>query len=208
MSDPKHPYVSRGGIKLAFALETFAIDVSAKVAADVGAATGGFTDVLLQKGASKVYAIDVGYGDIAWKLRKDPRVVLLERTNARHLKALAEKVHIVAIDTSFISLKLLLPVVSEWLLPHSDLIALIKPQFEAKREQVPRGGIVSDPLIHAEVLRNILIFAEEKSLYTYGISRSPIEGRKGNQEFLVWLRQTPCQYDWRKSVADLLNLAA
>ena len=182
------PYVSRGGYKLAGALELFDIDVAGRVCADVGACTGGFTDVLLQAGAAKVYAIDVGYGQLAWKLRQDERVVVLERTNARHLESLPEAVRFVAVDVSFISLRLILPAVKGWLGEEADIVALIKPQFEAGRDQVGKGGIVRDPGIHRQVLESILGWATAEGLAPAGLIRSPIEGSSGNVEFLVWLR--------------------
>ena len=138
------PYVGRGGYKLAGALESFGLDVIGRICADVGACTGGFTDVLLQKGAARVYAIDVGYGQLDWKLRQDARVVVMERTNARYVESLPEAVSFVSIDVSFISLKLILPAVKKWLAPEADIVALIKPQFEAGPEQVGKGGIVRD----------------------------------------------------------------
>jgi 23S rRNA (cytidine1920-2'-O)/16S rRNA (cytidine1409-2'-O)-methyltransferase len=181
------PYVSRGGFKLAAALEAFGIDVSGRVCADVGACTGGFTDVLLQRGAARVYAIDVGYGQLDWKLRQDERVVVLERTNARHLETLPEPVRFVAIDVSFISLRLILPAVQGWLAPGSDIVALIKPQFEAGREQVGKGGIVKDPEVHRQVLLDLTDWFAGEGLSPAGLIRSPIEGSEGNVEFLVWL---------------------
>lgn len=182
------PYVSRGGFKLAGALEAFGIDVTGRLCADVGACTGGFTDVLLQNGAARVYAIDVGYGQLDWKLRQDARVVVLERTNARHLETLPELVSFVAIDVSFISLRLILPAVQGWLAPQSDIVALIKPQFEAGREQVGKGGIVRDAAIHRQVLEELLDWFAENGFAPAGLMRSPIEGSEGNVEFLVWLR--------------------
>lgn len=182
------PYVGRGGFKLAGALETFAIGVNGRVCADVGACTGGFTDVLLQNGAARVYALDVGYGQLDWKLRNDERVVVMERTNARYVEALAEPVHFVCIDVSFISLKLILPAVQMWLAAEADVVALIKPQFEAGRKQVGKGGIVKDTAVHREVLQDVLTWAQENGWRVAGLTRSSIEGADGNVEFLVWLR--------------------
>jgi 23S rRNA (cytidine1920-2'-O)/16S rRNA (cytidine1409-2'-O)-methyltransferase len=182
------PYVSRGGFKLARALEAFAIEIRGRVCADVGACTGGFTDVLLQHGAARVYAIDVGYGQLAWKLRQDERVEVLERTNARYLESLPEPVSFVAVDVSFISLKLILPAVRKWLAPGAEIVALIKPQFEAGRDQVGKGGIVRDSAVHRAVLEEMLGWAEEQALSPAGLIRSPIEGGEGNVEFLAWLR--------------------
>ncbi|MFN2124839.1 MAG: TlyA family RNA methyltransferase [Candidatus Promineifilaceae bacterium] len=144
------PYVSRGGYKLAGALDLFQIDVSGEICADVGACTGGFTDVLLQRGAVRVYAIDVGYGQLDWNLRQDSRVVVMERTNVRYLEELPDPVDFVSVDVSFISLKLVLPVINNWLAPDGDIVALIKPQFEAGPKQVGKGGIVKDSAVHRQ----------------------------------------------------------
>lgn len=182
------PYVSRGGIKLAAALDAFALDVAGKTCADVGACTGGFTDVLLQKGARRIYAIDVGYGQLHWKLRQDRRIVILERTNARHLQSLPESVNFVSVDVSFISLRLILPSVKRWLDRSGDIVALIKPQFEAGRKFVGRGGIVRDPGIHRQVLSDILNWSIINELAPLGLIRSPISGSNGNVEFFAWLR--------------------
>ncbi|MBT3313889.1 MAG: TlyA family RNA methyltransferase [Anaerolineae bacterium] len=190
-------FVSRGGDKLAAALDAFSVNVQDLVCADAGASTGGFTDCLLQNGAAKVYAIDVGHGILAWELRNDPRVVVMEQTNARHVEKLDEPVDLVVIDASFISLKVLLPVIKKWLPSPargggagggSSVIALIKPQFEAKRDEVSRGkGVIRDAEIHKRVLREILDFAQEQGFTLRGLIRSPIQGPKGNVEFLVWL---------------------
>jgi 23S rRNA (cytidine1920-2'-O)/16S rRNA (cytidine1409-2'-O)-methyltransferase len=182
------PYVSRGGYKLAGALAEFGIDVSGKVCADVGACTGGFTDVLLQHGASQVFAIDVGYGQLDWRLRQDARVTVMERTNARYLESLEALVNFVCVDVSFISLKLILPAVQRWLAPNADIVALIKPQFEAGRQQVGKGGIVRDKSVHRQVLIDLLTWAQQAGLSPIGLIRSAIEGSDGNVEFLVWLR--------------------
>jgi 23S rRNA (cytidine1920-2'-O)/16S rRNA (cytidine1409-2'-O)-methyltransferase len=183
------PYASRGGLKLAAALDTFAIPVTGRLCADVGACTGGFSDVLLQRGAARVYAIDVGYGQLDWRLRQDERVVTMERTNARYLERLAEPVSLVAIDVSFISLDLILPAVKGWLTPEqSDIVALVKPQFEAGRSQVGKGGIVKDPAIWRAVLSRIVSWSNEQGLGPAGLMRSPIEGASGNVEFLLWLQ--------------------
>jgi 23S rRNA (cytidine1920-2'-O)/16S rRNA (cytidine1409-2'-O)-methyltransferase len=182
------PYVGRGGYKLAGALDVFGLDVTDRICADVGACTGGFTDVLLQRGAARVYAIDVGYGQLDWKLRQDARVVVMERTNARYVESLAEPVNFVAIDVSFISLKLILPAVQKWLAPQADIVALIKPQFEAGRTQVGKGGVVRDVAVRQEVLAELLTWAEAQQLAPQGLVRSSIEGSDGNVEYLVWLR--------------------
>ena len=182
------PYVSRGGLKLVAALDAFQVSVADAVCADVGASTGGFTDCLLQRGAARVYAIDVGYGQLAWKLRQDERVVVMERTNARYLESLPERVRIVTIDASFISLKLLFPAILAWLAPGADVVALIKPQFEAGREQVGKGGVVRDPAVHRQVLEKVAGYAMVHGLGVYGVMRSPITGPAGNNEFLMHLR--------------------
>ena len=182
------PYVSRGGIKLASALDAFALDVSGWAVTDVGASTGGFTDCLLQRGAARVYAIDVGYGQLAWKLQQDPRVVVMDRTNARHVESLPEPVELATIDASFISLKSLLPSVMGWLRPGGQILALIKPQFEARRSQVGKGGVVRDPSVHQAVLEGITTWADEQGLGLWGLIRSPITGPAGNVEFLAhWM---------------------
>ena len=182
------PYVSRGGLKLEAALDAFNIKISGKTCADVGACTGGFTDVLLQRGARQLYAIDVGYGQLDWKLRQNRRVVIMERTNARYLKVLPEPIEIVSIDVSFISLKLILPSVQEWVSDQADIVALIKPQFEAGRRYVGKGGIVRDPAVHRQVLIEILTWSINNGLTPKDLIRSPISGSGGNTEFLVWLR--------------------
>ena len=188
------PFVSRGGYKLSGAIEQFGVDVVGRVCADVGACTGGFTDVLLQQGAQHVFAIDVGYGQLDWQLRKDERVTVLERTNARYLETLDQPVNFVVIDVSFISLKLILPAVKRWLVPDDepfDIVTLIKPQFEAGRKQVGRGGIVKDPDIHKSVLTSTLTWAQENGLHPAGLMRSTIKGADGNVEFLAWLKRHP-----------------
>ena len=181
-------FVSRGGDKLEAALERFGLAIAGRVCADLGASTGGFTDVLLQRGAARVYAIDVGHGILDYRLRIDPRVVVLERTNARYLAQLAEPVSLVTIDASFIGLRLLLPVARGWLEPGGQMVALIKPQFEAGRKQVGKGGIVKDPLVHRQVLVDLLDWALANGLGPAGLMPSPIKGAEGNVEFLVWLR--------------------
>ena len=183
----KPRFVSRGGEKLAGALADFQIGVNGKVCADVGASTGGFTDCLLQNGAERVYAIDVGYGQLDYALRQDQRVVVMERTNARYIEKCDEPLDLVVMDASFISLRLLLPVVAGWLKSQADVIALIKPQFEAGKQDVGKGGVVRDPAIHRRVLEEILTFAENQSFTTLGLTLSPIKGPAGNIEFLAWL---------------------
>jgi 23S rRNA (cytidine1920-2'-O)/16S rRNA (cytidine1409-2'-O)-methyltransferase len=172
---------------LAAALQRFRIEVSGQVCADVGACTGGFTDVLLQSSAARVYAIDVGYGQLDWKLRRDERVVIMERTNARYLDSLPELVGFVCIDVSFISLRLVLGAASGWLQSGGQIVALIKPQFEAGPEHVGKGGIVRSADVHAQVLRDVLTWSGDHGLMTAGLMRSPITGARGNVEFLAWL---------------------
>jgi 23S rRNA (cytidine1920-2'-O)/16S rRNA (cytidine1409-2'-O)-methyltransferase len=184
-------FVSRGGDKLDHALDRFGIDVRGLVAADIGASTGGFTDCLLQRGAVRVYAIDVGYGQIDYRLRTDPRVALLERTNVRHLTALPEPADLAVIDVSFISLTKVLDPVRRLLRPHADIVALIKPQFEARREEVGRGGIVRDRETHARVIGRVAAWAAHHALRVRGLTTSPILGGEGNKEFLIWFRTDP-----------------
>lgn len=186
-----HPYVSRGGVKLAHALDHFSIGVSGLICMDVGASTGGFTDCLLKKGAKKVYAVDVGYGQLDWMLRNDPRVVVLERTNIRHLsrEAVCEAIDIATIDTSFISLKIVIPALFQFLRPGGKIIALIKPQFELQKTKVERGGIVRNPVFHQEILDDLTCFFKNNlGLTIIGIVRSPILGTKGNAEFLIYMQ--------------------
>jgi 23S rRNA (cytidine1920-2'-O)/16S rRNA (cytidine1409-2'-O)-methyltransferase len=184
------PFVSRGGLKLAGGLETFGLVVEGRVAIDVGASTGGFTDCLLQKGARKVFAVDVGYGQLAWSLREDPRVVNLERTNIRHLAAgqLDESPDLAVIDASFISLDKVLPPTLALLAEGSDIVALIKPQFEVGKGQVGKGGVVRDPDQHRAVVERIKALAERLGCDVEGLCESPITGPKGNREFLIHLR--------------------
>jgi 23S rRNA (cytidine1920-2'-O)/16S rRNA (cytidine1409-2'-O)-methyltransferase len=180
-------FVSRGGDKLQGALDAFQLDVTGRICADVGASTGGFTDCLLQNGAAKVYALDVGYGQIDYTLRQDPRVIVIERTNARHVESLPEPVNLIVMDASFISLRLLLPVVKGWLMPRADIIPLIKPQFEAGPDDVGKGGVVRDPKVHARVLTEVLTFAQNIGFTVRGLTLSPLKGPAGNIEFLAWL---------------------
>ncbi len=184
-----HPWVSRGGVKLAHAIDHFAIPVTGAVALDIGASTGGFTDVLLARGARRVYAVDVGRGQLAWILRQDPRVVVLERTNARTLsrREIPEPVDIVTVDASFIGLTVLLPAPLALAAPGARLVALIKPQFEAGRAAVGKGGVVRDPAVHRAVCERIARWVAEQPLWTVeGIAASPIEGPEGNSEFLLY----------------------
>jgi len=183
----KLPYVSRGGIKLAQALDEFKLDVASLTAMDVGASTGGFTDCLLQHGAKRVYAIDVGYGQLDYKLRQDPRVAVMERVNAHHPFSLPEKVNIATIDLSFISVTSVMPNVIEHLTQPGCIIVLFKPQFQAKRNEVPKGGVIKDPQVHALVLGRFIVWATEHDLRLRGLVASPILGAEGNKEFLVFL---------------------
>lgn len=183
-------FVSRGGEKLEAALVKFGLtDLSGKVCVDVGASTGGFTDCLLQHGAVRVFAVDVGYGVLHWRLRRDERVVVMERTNARYLKGFEEKIDFVTIDASFISLKILLPVVRRWFSEEQgDVVALIKPQFEAGQQEAARGeGVIRDPRIHRQILEDMIHFCQQEGWVTRGLMRSPLTGPKGNVEFLIWL---------------------
>lgn len=188
-SEAENPYVSRGGLKLKGAITSFEIDAAGKTALDVGASTGGFTDCLLNLGAKKVYALDVGYGQLAWKLRSDPRVIPIERTNIRSAKSedFDDDIGLVVIDVSFISLTKVLPTVKDLSSGGTDVIALIKPQFEAGRENVGKGGVVRDPEIHKKVTDDIKGFAEGIGFAVLGICESPLLGPKGNREFFIHL---------------------
>jgi 23S rRNA (cytidine1920-2'-O)/16S rRNA (cytidine1409-2'-O)-methyltransferase len=183
------PYVSRGGLKLAQGLDTFVVDPAGRIAIDVGASTGGFTDCLLQRGAARVYAVDVGYGQLAWKLREDPRVVVMEKTNIRHLQPeqLDPLPDLAVIDASFISLNLVLPPTLALLKRPAEVVALVKPQFEVGKGAVGKGGIVRDPKLHEEVLASMERLAAELGAELLGICDSPITGADGNREFLMGL---------------------
>jgi 23S rRNA (cytidine1920-2'-O)/16S rRNA (cytidine1409-2'-O)-methyltransferase len=181
------PYVSRGGIKLEHALDRFRVDLAGRIVADVGASTGGFTDCVLQRGASRVYAIDVGYGELAWRLRQDPRVVVLERTNIRYLQGLPELVDLATVDVAFISLELVLPRVVSLVHGEGEILALVKPQFEARREQVLKGGVVKDPAVHRSVLEKVTAWAVAHALQVRGLIPSPLRGPAGNVEFFLYL---------------------
>jgi 23S rRNA (cytidine1920-2'-O)/16S rRNA (cytidine1409-2'-O)-methyltransferase len=185
------PYVSRGGLKLEKAMDEFKIDVTGKVAMDVGASTGGFTDCLLQRGAKKVYAVDVGYGQLDLKLRNDPRVVNIERQNIRYLerRVIPEDIDIVTIDSSFISLVKIIPKALEFIGESGSLIALIKPQFEVGKGEVGKGGVVRDEAKHKEVVEKIIRFCTDSGLSVIGVVESPILGPKGNREFLIYARK-------------------
>lgn len=181
------PYVSRGGLKLAKAVSAFRLDLSEAVAVDIGASTGGFTDCMLKNGAKKVYAIDVGYGQLDWSLRNDPRVVNMEKVNIRYLEMekIAEKADFISIDVSFISLKLVFPVAAALLAEEGKLVCLVKPQFEAGREQVGKKGIVRDKAVHEEVIENVIRYGATSGLYPQGLDFSPMTGAKGNIEYLL-----------------------
>jgi len=201
------PYVSRGGLKLAGALHKFDVNPHGLCCADVGASTGGFTDVLLQQQARRVYAIDVGYGQLAWKLRQDDRVVVLERTNVRHLSALPEPIDLAVIDASFISLKLILPAVKRWLTQPAAVLALIKPQFEAGKKQVGKGGIVRQRHVHEQVLQRVASYAYQQEYVITGLMVSPITGITGNYEFLVYLgwHADHAEIDLDQTIEDCLS---
>lgn len=185
-------YVSRGGLKLEKAMQEFPITLDGKVTMDIGASTGGFTDCMLQNGARKVYAVDVGYGQFAWKLRSDERVVNMERTNIRYVTPddIGEPIDFASIDVSFISLKLVLPAAYNLLSPDGEIVALIKPQFEAGREQVEKHGVVRNPKVHEAVIHQIWEYALSLGLKVYGLSYSPIKGPEGNIEYLIYLKRT------------------
>jgi len=183
------PYVSRGALKLENALKYLEIDIHNDVCLDVGASTGGFTDCLLQFGAAKVYAVDVGYGQLAWKLRQDPRVISMERTNIRYLSrdSISDPIDLATIDTSFISLKLVVPAVLGFLKEYARILALIKPQFEVGKGRVGKGGVVRDPRLHEEVIDDLTSFFKDMNLETEAVIPSPILGPKGNREFIISL---------------------
>ena len=187
------PYVSRGGLKLEKALRNFGVNPTGYVCSDSGASTGGFTDVLLQNGASHVYAIDVGYGQLAWKIRNDPRVVVMERTNIRYVtpEDLGEMLDLSVIDVSFISLGLVLPVVKSLLKPTGQVLCLIKPQFEAGKDKVGKKGVVRDPAVHEEVLQNFISLAKSLDFTIRNLTFSPVKGPEGNIEFLAHLSMQP-----------------
>lgn len=189
----KIPYVSRGGLKLEAALDAFPIDPKGMTVMDVGASTGGFTDCLLQRGAKKVYAIDVGYGQLAWGLRRDPRVVVLEQRNIRSMKRedgdIEEEIDLATVDLSFISLKKAIPSILEFIKEGGAILALIKPQFEARKEEVGRGGVIRDEEIRERVVADIIAFAKGLGLLAVGVIPSPILGPKGNKEYFIYLKK-------------------
>ena len=206
-------YVSRGGLKLEKAISEFPITLEGKTAMDIGASTGGSTDCMLQNGAKKVYAVDVGYGQFAWRLRNDPRVVNMERTNIRYVTPdmIADRIDFASIDVSFISLRLVLPVVKSLLADRGETVALIKPQFEAGRGQVGKKGVVRDINVHYEVVKNVAEFAEELGFFASGLSYSPIKGPEGNIEYLVYLtldeRIERVNYEKIKETVDMSHSA-
>lgn len=207
-----HPFVSRGGMKLAKAIQVFELDFNGSVVADIGASTGGFTDCALQNGASRVYSVDVGYGQLDWKLRSDPRVVVLERTNARNLEEdnLPEKVDWVVCDVSFISVIKIFPAMLRILKEDGQILILIKPQFEAGPEKVGKNGVVRDAVTQQEVIVKALTAAEDLGLKVMGLSYSPIRGPEGNIEFLSWLGRDNSveeSYDWKTNVSGIIKEA-
>ncbi|NMA03031.1 MAG: TlyA family RNA methyltransferase [Clostridia bacterium] len=191
------PFVSRGGLKLNKAIEVFNLDLTNKVVADIGASTGGFTDCALQNNALKVFAIDVGYGQLDWKLRNDPRVINMERTNARYLTLadLGEKVDFISIDVAFISLEKILPAVVKLLKDSGEIVALIKPQFEAGKDKIGKKGVVKEPKVHKEVIENVLKVCADLQLGISGLTYSPIKGPEGNIEYLLWLNNANISID-------------
>jgi 23S rRNA (cytidine1920-2'-O)/16S rRNA (cytidine1409-2'-O)-methyltransferase len=201
-------YVSRGGLKLEKAMQLFPISLKGKTTMDIGASTGGFTDCMLQNGAKKVYSVDVGYGQLAWKLRNDERVVNLERTNVRYLtkEQVSELIDFFSVDVSFISLRLVLPVAREFLAPNGQAVCLIKPQFEAGREKVGKKGVVRDRAVHEEVIRTISDFVLTIGFSILGITFSPVKGPEGNIEYLIYLQKsdtpTSIQFDPKALVEE------
>ena len=206
-------FVSRGGLKLAKAVQAFRLDFKDKIVADIGASTGGFTDCVLQNGASKVYAIDVGYGQLDWKLRSDPRVVCMERTNARYLNQenFPEKVDWIVCDVAFISIIKLFPAFEAILKDNGQALVLIKPQFEAGPEKVGKKGVVKDPVIHKEVIEKVIFEAQKRDFDILGIDYSPIRGPEGNIEFLAWLTKQVSEHknstDWHEAIEKLVKKA-
>jgi len=203
------PYVSRGGLKLEKAVKNFEIDLTDKVCIDIGASTGGFTDCMLQNGARKVFSIDVGYGQFAWKLRQDPRVVCMERTNIRYVtpEQLGESADFASIDVSFISLTKVLPVAFALTKDTGEVVCLIKPQFEAGREQVGKKGVVRDSAVHQEVIEKVIAFSKSLGFLVKALSFSPIKGPEGNIEFLLYLSKSNAgSYDVNKVIEETKNL--
>lgn len=201
-------YVSRGGLKLEKAMQSFPINLGNKICMDIGASTGGFSDCMLQNGAVKVYAIDVGYGQLAWKLRSDERVVNLERTNFRYVtrEQVPDEIDFASVDVSFISLKLILPVMYELLKADGEAVCLIKPQFEAGRENVGKKGVVRDPDVHENVIKTIAEFANAASFDVLGLEHSPVKGPEGNIEYLMYLRKCDTPQDSSEVISGASEL--
>ena len=201
-------YVSRGGLKLEKAMEVFPVELTDKVCMDVGASTGGFTDCMLMNGASKVYSVDVGYNQLAWKLQQDPRVVNMEKTNIRYVKPedIDERPEFVSVDVSFISLSKVLPVLKELLVPGGEAVCLIKPQFEAGREKVGKKGVVRDKSVHIEVIENVTSFTAEDGFSIIGLDFSPVKGPEGNIEYLMYIRnETPNEKPSKEEIEELVK---
>ncbi|MEG0157399.1 MAG: TlyA family RNA methyltransferase [Anaerovoracaceae bacterium] len=203
------PYVSRGGLKLEKAIETFNFSLDQSIAADMGASTGGFTDCMLQKGAKKVYAIDVGYGQLDYKLRTDNRVINMEKTNIRYMDTdlILEPVDFISIDVSFISLNLIFPVAAKVLAQTGSIVALVKPQFEAGREQIGKKGIVRDPAVHKEVIQKVMGYAKQAGLAAAGLTYSPVTGAKGNIEYLLYLTKNSATIDSQSQIEQVVSCA-
>ncbi len=203
------PYVGRGGLKLEKALKSFQLDLNGVIAVDIGASTGGFTDCMLKNGAAKVYAIDVGYGQLDWSLRNDPRVVNMEKVNIRYLdkERITEKVDFISIDVSFISLKLVFPIAVDLLSQEGNIICLVKPQFEAGREQVGKKGVIKDKMVHIEVLEKVIQYGEDNGLYPQGIDFSPMTGAKGNIEYLLLLNKILNPTDFKPLIEAVVKTA-
>lgn len=201
-------YVSRGGLKLEKAMQKFPILLNQKVCMDIGASTGGFTDCMLQNGAKKVFAVDVGYGQLAWKLRCDERVVNLERTNVRYLTAeqVGEPVDFISVDVSFISLTLVLPVAKTYLSENGEMVCLIKPQFEAGRENVGKKGVVRDKQVHIDVVNKIISFAKENNFDVKGLTFSPVKGPEGNIEYLIYLKKGSGKLEIEENLSEQIVL--
>lgn len=207
---PQIAYVSRGGLKLEKAIKTFGIDLNGKIAMDIGASTGGFADCMLQNGAKKVYSVDVGYGQLDWKLRNDPRVINLERTNIRYLdeSSVADKLDFFSVDVSFISLRLVLPVARRFMAEKATAVCLIKPQFEAGRENVGKNGVVRDKTVHESVISGICEFVLKNGFDILGLDFSPIKGPKGNIEYLIYLQKSECPQNLTNfDVKSLVNIS-
>lgn len=198
------PYVSRGGLKLEKAIQQFKLDLTDKIMLDIGASTGGFTDCALQNGASKIYAVDVGYGQLAWALRQDSRVVIMERKNARYLTTedIAEVVDVITIDVSFISLRKIFPPLKSLLKADGAIVALIKPQFEAGKELIGKNGVIKDPAIHIQVIQEIINLSLSLDFMVRGLTYSPIKGPQGNIEFLLWLQNETCSPQEQKELIE------